>query len=113
CGCGISSCTKDSGITPVTRPPACNVASASTPINPTLPPPNTTSYPRATAVVANCSTACTNTGLFPCRDPVNTVTRRLRAVSVMTLLSVTFLQPVQRGPNIGGVAPVHVNQLPQ
>jgi hypothetical protein len=58
-------------MTPVTSPPADKAASASTPINPTLPPPYTIPMPRRASVVASAVVACANAGFCPLLDPQN------------------------------------------
>ena len=61
--CATSRSTMCFGITPMTSPPAASTSSASTPISPTEPPPNTTPWPRLTSVCASSRASVGHRGI--------------------------------------------------
>ena len=56
-GCATSRRVRKSGITPITRPPACSAASATAPISPTRPPPKISVLPARASPSPNASAA--------------------------------------------------------
>src|SRR5437762_12614051 len=63
-------------MTPIAWPPAARTASATTPINPTAPPPKTRPMPRRTISRPSPSAAAAYSAPVPVLDPQNTQTRR-------------------------------------